>query len=93
MATKKIEELEDVVVVNDPTTVVVEKKEEGYKGPTVRVFLPRLEEEGNGIRVDQYEHVTISNEVKEERWFVKRGEYADVPMPVYAVLKEKYPDI
>lgn len=88
MATAKKENIFD-----DSITVVAEEKKEGYKGPTVRVFLPKLEEEGSGIRVDQYEHVTIGNEQGETRWFIKRGEYIDVPVPVFVVLKDRYPNI
>ena len=89
----KTEKPNEEVIITDPTTVVVAKKPEPYRGPTVSIFLPRLEEEGNGIRVDQYEHVTISNEAQEKRWFIKRGEHVDVPIAVYEILKAKYPDI
>ena len=92
-ATKKEESINDEIILNDPTTVKAPEKKTGYKGPTVSIFLPKLEEEGSGIKVDQFEHVTISNEEKEERWLVKRGEHVDVPVPVYVILKAKYPDI
>jgi hypothetical protein len=81
------------VTLEDELTFVHEEKEEGYKGPTVQIYLPKLEEEGNGVKVDQYEHVTIANEVEDKTWFIKRGERVDVPVKVYIVLKEKYPDL
>lgn len=87
MAAKKQATLEDEL------TFYHEEKDDSYKGPTVQIYLPKLEEEGNGIKVDQYEHVTISNEVEDKTWYVKRGERVDVPVKVYIVLKEKYPDL
>ena len=63
MATRK------PVIEEDTMTVAVERKDESYKGPRVRIFLPKLEDSGDaGITVDQYEHVTLSNEVKEENF-------------------------
>jgi len=79
--------------LDDGITVKAEEKKEYYHGPMVRVFLPRLEEEGSGLKVDQYEHVTIANEVREWTWRVKRGEYVEVPVPVFVQLKNKFPDI
>lgn len=73
-------------------TVVAPPKEEGYKGPMVDVFLPVLEGGDNGgIKVDQYEHVTLANESKENCYQVLRGEHVQVPVPVFIALKEKYP--
>lgn len=78
---------------DDLTTAVV-RKEEGYKGPRVRIFLPKLEDSGDdGLSVDQFEHVTISNEEKEEHTRILRGEWVDVPVPVFMALKEKYPKL
>lgn len=79
--------------VNDGLTIVQEVKEEKAKVPTVQIYLPKLEEEGNGVKVDQYEHVTIANENKEETFYVKRGERVDIPINAYVVMKEKYPDL
>jgi hypothetical protein len=92
-ATKKqdIFDGEDVIV-DDGITVTAEPEKEGYKGPMVSVFLPRLEEEGS-LKVDQYEHVTIANEVEEKTYRVKRGERVDIPVTVYIILKQKYPDL
>lgn len=81
------------VSLDDNMTFVAAEKEEGYKGPMVTIFLPRLEDEGGGVKVDQYEHVTISNEEHEWTYRVLRGERVDVPVPVYVVMKEKYPDL
>jgi len=78
----------------DNLTIAVEKNESGYKGPYVSVFLPELEGDGSdGLKVDQYEHVTIANEEKETHYRIHRGERVDVPVPVFMVLKEKYPKL
>ena len=79
--------------LNDQLTMVVEEKDDSWKGPTVDVFIPELEESGNGMKVDQYEHVTIANEVKETCYRVRRGERVSVPVPVYLALRAKYPKI
>ena len=89
MAAKKSQ----VDFTNDLSTTV-EIKDDGYKGPRVEVFLPRLEDsDSEGINVDQYEHVTIANEAKTETYYVLRGERVDVPAPVFMVLKERYPKL
>ena len=49
------------VNLDDSMTVKIEQKQASYNGPMVTVFLPKLEEEGSGVKVDQYEHVTIAN--------------------------------
>lgn len=91
MAAKTLEkapELEEL----DSLTVAVTPKKPSYTGPVVSVFLPKLEEGGEGdLKVDQYEHVTIANEKEEMHYKVHRGEHVDVPVPVFMVLKEKYP--
>lgn len=56
----------------------------------VRVFIPkREEEEGSNVKVDPYEHVTINGKTT----LIRRGEYVDVPVPVYIQLKNKFPNI
>lgn len=78
----------------DDLTTAVNEKEETYSGPFVDVFLPELEGGGvDGIKVDQYEHVTIANEQKETIYRVHRGERVSVPVPVFMALKEKYPKL
>ena len=81
------------VGLDDGLTVKIQEKQTGYKGPMVSIYLPKLEEEGSGVKVDQYEHVTIANEAREWTWYVKRGERVDVPVPVFVLLHDKYPDI
>ena len=105
MATKKpveeIEELEDEELDTptpklkmDGITVAVPKKVEEDKGPTVQIILPRLEDSGSaGLEVDQYEHVTIANELGEQHYKILRGTHVDVPVPVFIQLKNRYPDI
>ena len=86
MAAKKQPTLADeLTFVSEP---VEEKKEK-----TVWIYLPKLEEEGNGIKVDQYERVTIANEEGEKTYLVHRGERVEVPIQVFVVMKEKYPDL
>lgn len=78
----------------DNLTTAVQKEEKKYNGPYVQVFLPELENAGeDGFAVDQYEHVTLSNEEGKEIFLVHRGEYVDVPVPVFMALKEKYPKL
>ena len=83
MAAKKNE-----LTSNGLTYVVSpEKKEEEL---TTEVLLPELPGGGDGVKVDQYEHVTIANEEKEMCYKVHRGERVQVPIPVFMALKEKY---
>lgn len=78
----------------DSMTVQAAPEKEGYNGPRVRIYLPKIEDSGdNGVSVDQYEHVTIANEVKEDHYRIHRGEWVEVPAPVFVVLKQKYPDL
>ena len=89
MATKK-----EPVNFEDNLTVARPQEDNEYKGPRVRIFLPRLEDSGDqGIAVDQYEHVTISNEEREDHYKVLRGEWVDVPVPVFMALRERYPKL
>lgn len=81
------------IKTDDLTTAVV-PPERTYDGPRVQVFLPALEDSGDtGIKVDQYEHVTLANETGDQVYYVKRGEHVDVPVPVFLALKEKYPKL
>lgn len=88
MATKEKPE-----IAFDPLTTQAPAKEEGPKYPMVTVTIPPLLDSGNGVKVDQYEHVTIANEVKEDCYKVLRGEPVEVPVPVYVALKERYPKL
>ena len=95
MATAK-KEIEEAVEINDELTIVAPEEKPEYTGPMVDVYLPLLEDTGsNGLKVDQYEHVTIANEEKEMCWKIRRGMHVEVPVPVYCVLKEsgRYPNI
>ena len=75
--------------MEDSLTFAVPKKKEDAGGPRVRIFLPRLEDDGS-VEVDQYEHVTIANEVGENHTRIHRGEWVNVTIPVYMNLKERY---
>ena len=78
----------------DNMTIAVPQKERTDGGPRVQVYLPPLEDPGEaGIKVDQYEHVTLSKEMGEKVYYVKRGEHVDVPVPVFLALKERYPNL
>ena len=82
------------IELNDEMTVVTPEKQAEYSGPMVDVFIPAMEDSGsNGLKVDQYEHVTIANEKKEICYKVRRGEHVEVPVPVFCVLKERYPKL
>lgn len=63
------------------TNVVVE--------PTVRIFLPLVEETGTEVTVDQTENVIINGKVTQ----IRRGEYVDVKIPVFMQLKQRYPNL
>ena len=95
-AIKKVQDIFDgeEIIVSDGLTVTAAQKAKKYNGPMVDVFLPRLEEEGGGVKVDQYEHVTIANEEGEQIWHVQRGMHVEVPVPVFIQLKQgRYPDL
>ena len=95
------EEIEDIDEFQDSPaedfdsslTVAVPVQSEKEKGPRVTVFLPKLLDDDNGVKVDQYEHVTIANERGEICYKVLRGEPVEVPISVFIVLKQKYPKI
>lgn len=75
-------------------TVVTPEAAPAYTGPMVDVFIPALEDGGpGGMKVDQYEHVTIANEKSETPYKVLRGEHVSVPVPVFVALKARYPKI
>ena len=57
--------------------------------PTVRIFLPLVEETGTEVNVDQTENVIINGKVTQ----IRRGEYVDVKVPVFMQLKQRYPNL
>ena len=64
------------------------KKDETLRVP---VFLPKLDDPGDGgIKVDQYEHVTIANLAGEKHDRVLRGERVEVSLPTVEQLYQKY---
>ena len=104
MATKKVvepelelEEEEEEYQMNpafsESLTVAVPVETKEDTAPRVTIMLPKLIDDDNGIKVDQYEHVTIANEQGEMCYKVLRGEYVDVPISVFIALKAKYPKI
>lgn len=80
-------------IVSEPLTISTPAKEERQTFPMVTVNIPALPDDGNGVKVDQYEHVTIANELKETCYKVLRGEPVEVPVPVFIQLKERYPKL
>lgn len=80
MAEKKLrDELAAVTQIKEPESVMAK----------VQVYIPPLDEEDSGVKVDQYEHVTINGVTT----LIKRGEHVEVPVPVYIQLKNKFPGI
>ena len=78
----------------DSLTIQAVPVEETAQETKVRIFLPKLEDSGdNGISVDQYEHVTIANEEMDKTYYIHRGEWVEVPVNVFIILKAKYPDL
>lgn len=91
MATKEKEKpvVNEEKIMKDNLTFAVPKPKTDDSVPRVRIILPRLEDDGS-VTVDQYEHVTIANEKGEEHTRILRGEWVDVPVPVFMALKERY---
>ncbi len=57
--------------------------------PTVQIYLPLLEQDESGAKVDQTEHVTINGVTT----IIQRGQYVNVKVPVFLALKVKYPNL
>ena len=85
MATK-----EKVQQINDGITAVAPIVEKEDTTPRVKVFIPLPLESGDGLKQDPYEHVTINGE---NPYYIKRGEYVDVPVPVFMQLRNRYPNL
>ena len=82
MATeKKTVDATAVKTVTEDTSMTIE--------PTVRVFIPKLEDSNSEITLDQTETVIINGNVTR----IKRGEYVDVKVPVFLQLKQRYPNL
>ena len=74
----------------DTTTAVLpEETHDVMVEPTVRIYLPMLEDQSSDLAIDQTENVTINGKVTQ----IKRGEYVDVKVPVFLQLKQRYPNI
>lgn len=63
--------------------------EDDHRGERVRIIIPRNEEDSSGMKIDQFEHVTINGETT----LVKRGEWVDVTPEVFIQLRNKFPTI
>ena len=75
-------------------TIAVPQKEKETEETRVRIFIPKREnDDATGVAVDQYEHVSISNEKGDNFVRIKRGEYVDVTPEVFIMLKQRYPNL
>lgn len=76
-------------------TNTLPQKEAELEEPMVDINpLPKLEDSGDGgMKVDQFEHVSIANEKGEKIYYIQRGIPQRVPVSVFMVLKQKYPNI
>lgn len=75
-------------------TIAVPKKEKEQEETRVRIFIPKREnDDATGVAVDQYEHVSISNEKGDDFTRIKRGEYVDVTPEVFIMLKQRYTNL
>lgn len=75
-------------------TIAVPVKEKDPNEVRVRIFIPKREnDDATGVAVDQYEHVSISNEDGDNFVRIRRGEYVDVTPEVFELLKQRYPDL
>mgnify|MGYP005962346393 CR=1 FL=1 len=75
--------------VRDGITAVVTHGKDELKEPRVCVILPLIEAQGSDVKVDQTENVTINGVTTQ----IRRGEYADVTVPVFIQLKNRYPNL
>lgn len=57
----------------------------------VAIFIPRQEDPTG--KLDQTEHVTITNRGDSKTYIIQRGEHVDVPVAVFEQLKNKYPNL
>lgn len=75
-------------------TIAIPVKPKEEKETRVRIFIPKREnDDATGVAVDQYEHVSISNEKGDNFIRIKRGEYVDVTPEVFILLKQRYPNL
>ena len=85
---KTIERMQDGITVATP---VEQPKDDVIR---VKVMIPLPPDAEAGMKSDPYEHVTITNrDGAENRYYVKRGEWVDVPIPVFEQLRLRYPKL
>jgi len=65
------------------------KKPEATVEPRVSIYIPKSDIQDIGANVDQTEHVTINGRTT----IIQEGVRVDVPVDVFLVLREKYPDL
>ena len=76
-------------VIDDGITVALPETKPEAAEPTVLVRLPKLEDQGSDVAVDQTVNVTINGKVTQ----IQRGEAVRVKVPVYLQLRNRFPDI
>lgn len=75
-------------------TIAVPQKAKDTEETRIRIYIPKREsDDATGVTVDQYEHVSISNEKGDNNVWIKRGEYVDVTPEVFIMLKQRYPNL
>ena len=76
--------------LKDGITVTIENEKKEDEVPKVRVFIPVGPEVVSGMKADPYEHVTINGALP---YYIRKGEWVEVPVPVFLQLRNKYPNI
>ena len=76
--------------MKDGITASVENEVKDEEVPKVQVFIPMGPEAESGMKADPYEHVTINGALP---YYIRKGEYVEVPVPVFLQLRNKYPNI
>lgn len=93
---KELEECAEKLerLAEENMTFAVKRQDDTPKGPRVRVFIPKAEPGENGMKTDEYEHVTIANEKGEKNIRIRRGIWTDIPVEAFIILKQgRYPDL
>lgn len=76
---------------NEPVSSIVAevKPAQVSNEPRVLIRIPKLPEDDSGMKIDQYEHVTVNGVTT----LIKRGEAVEVTVPVFLQLRNKFKDI
>lgn len=75
-------------------TIAVPVKKKDEDEVRVPIFIPKREsDDAAGVAVDQYEHVSISNEKGDNFVRIRRGVHTEVTPEVFTLLKQRYPNL